>query len=75
MTATKQGIILDKSFVQGVPGRRIAELATSHQLVMRETTFYELVTGNEPGRSRCFAKLGGSNPVALVTNIGPMNLQ
>lgn len=68
----KPGIILDKSFLQGVSGARIEELARSHELVMCEALFYELLTGEEPGRSRCFAKLQGDNPVALVGDIGPL---
>lgn len=70
--AVRPGIVLDKSFLQGVPGARIAGLARSHELVMCESLFYELLTSEEPGRSGCFTKLREDNPVALVSDIGPL---
>lgn len=70
--AMKPGIVLDKSFLQGASGARIAEIARSYELVMCESLFYELLTSEEPGRSGCFAKLREDNPVALVSDIGPL---
>jgi hypothetical protein len=66
-------VVLDKCFLQGAPTKRVRELATSHRLVMSESLFYELLTGSEPGRSRCFAKLPQTdNPVDLVNHIGTL---
>ena len=67
----KPAVILDKSFLQGAPTDCIRALATTHRLVVSGALFYELLTGPEPGRSRCFAKLPQTdNPVELVDNVG-----
>lgn len=69
----QRAVVLDKSFLQGAPRSRVHALATSHRLVMSDTLFYELLTGSEPGRSRCFAKLPQrDNPVDLVNHIGTL---
>lgn len=66
-------IVLDKCFLQGSKKERIHELAESHRLVVSDALFYELLTGGEPGRSRCFAKFPATeNPVDLVNHIGTL---
>lgn len=69
----QRAVVLDKSFLQGAPRSRVHALAESHRLVMSDALFYELLTGSEPGRSRCFAKLPQTdNPVDLVNHIGTL---
>ena len=66
-------IVLDKSFLQGSKAAEINQLAESHRLIVSDALFYELLTTDEPGRSRCFAKFPQStNPVELVSHIGVM---
>lgn len=66
-------IILDKCFLQGTSATRIRELAAIHRLLVSDALFYELLTSEEPGRSRCFSKFPpGENPVDLVSHIGPL---
>lgn len=69
----KAAVILDKSFLQGAPTDRIRGLAETHRLVVSGALFYELLTGSEPGRSRCFAKLPQTEtPVELVDHVGQL---
>jgi hypothetical protein len=66
-------IILDKSFLQGSKKDRIHELAQSHRLLVSSVLFYELLTADEPGRSRCFSKFPSvENPVDLVDHVGTL---
>jgi len=66
-------IVLDKSFLQGSKKAQIHDLAQKHRLLMSDTLFYELLTGGEPARSRCFAKLPPvPNPVDLVDHVGTL---
>lgn len=68
---TKPTILLDKDFLQGSKAFDICRLAKSHQLLMSDVLFYELISSTEPGRSRCFAKLPKTmNPVMLVEHVG-----
>lgn len=68
---TKPTILLDKDFLQGSKADDIRRLAGSHQLLMSDVLFYELISSTEPGRSRCFAKLPKTlNPVTLVEHVG-----
>ena len=69
----KPAVILDKSFLQGAPTDSVRALASTHRLVVSGALFYELLTGAEPGRSRCFAKLPQTeNPVELVNHVGQL---
>lgn len=64
-------VVVDKCFLQGAPKSRVLALAQTHRLLVSDALFYELLTGSEPGRSRCFAKLPQTeNPVDLVSHIG-----
>lgn len=66
-------VVLDKCYLQGAPTEEVRELSRSHRLVMSDALFYELLTGDEPGRSRCFAKLPQTeNPVELVNHVGTL---
>jgi hypothetical protein len=66
-------IVLDKCFLQGSSAIAIRELALSNRLLVSDGLFYELLSGSEPGRSRCFAKFPeGENPVDLVSHIGTL---
>lgn len=49
------------------------QLAQSHQLLMVDVLFYELISSSEPARSRCFAKFPKvENPVILVKHVGAL---
>lgn len=65
-------IILDKNFVEGGKTQTIVALCREGRAVMPDVLFYEMLTGREPGRSRCFAKFPGENPVTLVPNVGEL---
>lgn len=64
-------VVLDKSFLQGASGSIVRALASTHRLLMSDALFYELLSSEEPGRSRCFAKLPRTdNPVDLIIHVG-----
>lgn len=68
-------VVFDKSYLQSVSAKRIADLAASAPLVMTDALFYELLTTDPTTRSRCFAKFPATeNPVRVVGHIGPMLL-
>lgn len=70
---TKPKVLLDKSFLQGSPARVIRELAETHTLLMPDVLFYELISCDEPARSRCFAKFPpGECPVVLLQHLGAL---
>lgn len=70
---TKPMMLLDKSFLQGSPATVIRELAETHTLLMPDVLFYELISCDEPARSRCFAKFPpGENPVVLLQHLGAL---
>ncbi len=66
-------IILDKSYLQGTSGTAIQALSGQLQLLMPDVLFYELISSDEPGRSRCFKKLPQkSNPIPITTHVGAL---
>jgi hypothetical protein len=69
---TTAKIILDKNFVQGGKTATIVALCQGGRAVMPDALFYEMLTSPEPGRSRCFAKFPGVNPVSVVPNVGEL---
>jgi hypothetical protein len=68
----KRRVILDKNFVEGGKKEAIVALCRDGRALMPDVLFYEMLTGSEPGRSRCFAKFPGVNPVPLVPNVGTL---
>lgn len=72
LASTPPRLILDKNFVQGAKKEVIVALCRDGRAVMPDVLFYEMLTGGEPGRSRCFAKFLGENPVTLVRNAGEL---
>ena len=69
----KPTILLDKNYLQGSTAAHMLQLAQSHQLLMADVLFYELISSSEPGRSRCFAKFPKiENPVILVNHVGAL---
>lgn len=65
-------VVVDKSFLQGAPAPELARVFASHQVLMTEALFFELLTTKPEIRARCFTRLPtGDNPVALVQNVGP----
>ena len=45
-------------------------MTEQHQFLMPDVLFYELISSDEPGRSRCFKKFPEkSNPIALVKSV------
>jgi hypothetical protein len=69
----KPTIVLDKNYLQGSTAAHMLQLAQSHQLLMADVLFYELISSSEPGRSRCFAKFPKiENPVILVNHVGAL---
>lgn len=66
-------IVVDKSFLQGAPARRISDLASEHRLLMSDALFYELLTTTPQSRCQCFSKLPAvPNPVDLVSHVGAL---
>jgi len=70
--ADTSGIILDKSFVQGSKASDIAQLSAKGRGLMPDVLFFEMLSSDEPGRSRCFKKFPGENPVTIVPNVGTL---
>jgi hypothetical protein len=71
----ESNLVLDKSFLQAVPGDRIQELAQQYRLVMTDALFHELLTTDPVVRARSFGKFPKvDNPVTVVGHIGPMLL-
>ena len=66
-------IILDKSYLQGIPAGRFQELSEQYQWLMPDILFYELISSDEPGRSGCFKKFPQKpNPIPLVKHVGAL---
>ena len=66
-------IILDKSYLQGIPAGRFQELSEQYQWLMSDVLFYELISSDEPGRSGCFKKLPQKpNPILLVERVAAL---
>ena len=66
-------VVIDKCFLQGSKTDRIRELCQSHDVLMTDVLFYELISSSEPHRSRCFAKLPPTdNPVTLIQHTGTL---
>lgn len=66
-------VILDKSYVQAAKPSDIQELCLKNKALMPDMLFYEMLSADEPGRSRCFAKFPCTeNPVIIVPSIGEL---
>lgn len=66
-------VVIDKCFLQGSKVDRIRELCLSHNVLMTDVLFYELISSSEPHRSRCFAKFPPcENPVTLIQHTGAL---
>lgn len=66
-------VVIDKCFLQGSKADRIRELCLSHNVLMTDVLFYELISSSEPHRSRCFAKFPPTeNPVSLIHHVGAL---
>jgi hypothetical protein len=65
--------ILDKNFLQGGQAGTIARLCEEGSVVMPDVLFYEMISCEEPARSRCFRKLPQvENPIVVVPNTGKL---
>jgi hypothetical protein len=66
-------IILDKCYLQGTSVKSIQELSDRFQLLMPDVLFYEMISSDEPGRSRCFRKFPQkSNPIPIAKHVGAL---
>ena len=66
-------VILDKSYLQGTSHNRFQELSTQFRFLMPDVLFYELISCDEPVRSRCFRKFPQkSNPISLVKSVSEL---
>ncbi len=66
-------VVIDKCFLQGSKADRIRELCLSHNVLVTDVLFYELISSSEPHRSRCFAKFPRTeNPVTLIQHAGAL---
>lgn len=69
----KQGLVLDKCFLDGVSKSRLRELSESYQLIVSGPLLYELLTAQSRSRIRCFSKFPQqTNPAILVDHIGTL---
>lgn len=69
----KQGLVLDKCFLDGVGKSRLHELSETYQLIVSGPLFYELLTAQPKSRIRCFSKFPQqTNPAILVDHIGTL---
>jgi hypothetical protein len=66
-------VVLDKSFVQGAKPDDVQSLCRENRALMPDVLFFEMLSSEEPGRSRCFAKFPQiENPVIVVPNVGEL---
>jgi hypothetical protein len=64
-------IVLDKSYLYRAGPRKMADLCSSHKVLMPEALFYELLTTDPENRAKCFINLPNvDNPLVLVKNVG-----
>lgn len=49
-------VILDKNYLHSAPTIAVRELATTHSLLMPDVLAYEMVSADEPKRSKLLAK-------------------
>lgn len=64
-------IVLDKSYLHRAGPKKIADLCSSHKVLMPEALFYELLTTTLEKRAKCFTNLPNvDNPLVLVKNVG-----
>ncbi|WP_139346884.1 hypothetical protein [Pseudomonas oryzihabitans] len=67
----KNFLVLDKSFLQAVPKRRVDELNNSYKLLIPEVMLYELVKGAPEDRANWFSRLPSTDrPFELSRNLG-----
>lgn len=65
------GIVLDKSFLQGVSRDEIIELSKNNRLLVSDALFFEMLTTSIKNRAKCFSKFPTyENPVDLINHIG-----
>jgi hypothetical protein len=70
---SKTPLLIDKSFIQGSKTSDILTLAETHDLLMTDALFYELMTSDPISRARVFSKLPATeNPVKMVPHFGEM---
>jgi hypothetical protein len=66
-------VVVDKCYLQGSKTDHIRELCLSHNILMTDVLFYELISSSEPQRSRCFAKFPPTeNPVSIIQHTGAL---
>ena len=66
-------VILDKSYLQAASDSRFKELSDQYQFLMPDVLFYELISSDEPERSRCFKKLTHlTNPIQPVKSVSEL---
>lgn len=69
--ALKSNVVVDKSYLQGVPKAKMAELASTHRLLMTDSMLYELVKGSDVERARWFNKFPDvARPFELIPSPG-----
>lgn len=67
------GIILDKSYLQGAPKTSFDAISSTYRVLMPDVLFYEMLSSDEPGRSQCFAKLPQTpNPIPITPHVGAL---
>ncbi|MDP2863121.1 MAG: hypothetical protein Q8N95_10050 [Desulfobacterales bacterium] len=67
-------VVLDKSYLRGAGRKKVSALCESHNVLMPESLFFELLTTKEDkDRAICFGNLPNTaNPVILVQGISSM---
>ena len=66
-------IILDKNYLQGISQAKYQELSEQFQFLMTDDLFYELISCDEPARSRCFSKFPQkNNPIPRVKSVSEL---
>lgn len=64
-------VAVDKSFLQGAPSDAVRGLCTTHQVVLPEAAFWELMTAAPEERAACFRKFPSApDAIHLTTNSG-----
>jgi len=70
----EMNVVLDKSYLRGAGKKKVCALCESHNVLMPESLFFELLTAKEDkDRAICFGNLPDTdNPVLLVHGVSAM---
>lgn len=71
-----RSLVLDRSYLQAMPGESISSLCERYRVIMTEALFFELLTAGKATMHALFAKFPEcENPVVVVGHVGHLMAQ